>query len=54
MSGGGQEKGLRSGTLAPHLIVGLGEAARVAKEEMKNDEEHIKKLNERFMNKLNS
>lgn len=34
ISGGGQEKGLRSGTLAPHLCVGLGEAARLAKEEM--------------------
>lgn len=34
ITGGGQERGLRSGTLAPHLIVGLGEAARLAKEEM--------------------
>ena len=34
MSGGGQEKGLRSGTLAPNLIVGLGAAAKIAKEEM--------------------
>ena len=30
IAGGGQEKGLRSGTLAPHLCVGFGEAARVA------------------------
>jgi cysteine desulfurase len=37
MSGGGQEKGLRSGTLAPHLCVGLGEASRVALEEMEYD-----------------
>jgi cysteine desulfurase len=37
MSGGGQEKGLRSGTLAPHLCVGLGEAAKVALAEMQND-----------------
>jgi len=34
MSGGGQEKGLRSGTLAPNLIVGLGAAAKIHKEEM--------------------
>src|SRR5271170_924971 len=32
--GGGQERGLRSGTLAPHLVVGFGEACRIAKEEM--------------------
>lgn len=34
ISGGGQERGLRSGTLAPALVVGLGEACRIAKEEM--------------------
>ena len=34
ISGGGQERGLRSGTLAPHLAVGFGEACRIAKEEM--------------------
>ena len=49
MSGGGQEKGLRSGTLAPHLVVGLGSAAKIAKEEMVNDMDHIKALNERFL-----
>jgi cysteine desulfurase len=37
ISGGGQEKGLRSGTLAPPLVVGLGEAARLALQEMEND-----------------
>jgi cysteine desulfurase len=52
MSGGGQEKGLRSGTLAPHLCVGLGEAARVAMEEMENDKEHILKLNHKFYNSM--
>lgn len=45
MSGGGQEKGFRSGTLAPHLCVGLGEAARLAALEMESDQNHIKKLN---------
>ena len=49
MSGGGQEKGLRSGTLAPNLIVGLGAAAKIAKEEMQNDIDHVKNLNERFL-----
>lgn len=34
ISGGGQERGLRSGTLAPHLVVGIGEAAKIAKQEM--------------------
>lgn len=35
ITGGGQERGLRSGTLAPPLVVGFGEACRIAKEEMK-------------------
>ena len=35
LNGGGQERGLRSGTLAPPLAVGMGEAARIAKKEMK-------------------
>lgn len=48
MNGGGQEKGLRSGTLAPHLCVGFGEAARIAAEEMQNDQNHIKQLNNIF------
>ena len=34
ISGGGQERGLRSGTLAPFLAVGFGEACRIAKEEL--------------------
>lgn len=34
ITGGGQERGLRSGTLAPHLVVGLGEACRIAKQDM--------------------
>ena len=41
MSGGGQEKGFRSGTLAPHLCVGLGEASRLAKLEMQDDLSYI-------------
>ena len=52
MSGGGQEKGLRSGTLAPHLCVGLGAAAKLAQAEMFNDTNHIKSLNDRFLTRL--
>lgn len=54
MSGGGQEKGFRSGTLAPHLCVGLGEAARLASLEMKSDLEYITKLNHKFSEGLYS
>lgn len=49
ISGGGQEKGLRSGTLAPNLVVGLGEACKLAKQEMKNDAAHIDRLSEKFL-----
>ncbi len=42
--GGGQERGLRSGTLAPHQCVGLGEAARIAGAEMARDAEHARRL----------
>jgi cysteine desulfurase len=53
MSGGGQEKGLRSGTLAPHLCVGLGEASRVAMDEMEYDQKHISYLNNKFYETMN-
>lgn len=46
--GGGHERGLRSGTLATHQIVGMGEAFRLAKEEMTSESERIKKLRDRF------
>lgn len=39
--GGGQERGIRSGTLAPHQCVGFGEAARMALERMETDLEHV-------------
>ena len=39
--GGGHERGLRSGTLPTHQIVGMGEAFRIAKEEMDQDYEKI-------------
>ncbi len=48
ISGGGQERGIRSGTLPTSLVAGLGEAARLAKIEMTENYEHIKKLSDRF------
>ena len=48
--GGGHERGLRSGTLPTHQIVGMGEAFRIAKEEMDKDFENISKLRNRLWN----
>ncbi|MDD3445230.1 MAG: aminotransferase class V-fold PLP-dependent enzyme, partial [Zavarzinia sp.] len=48
MNGGGQERGMRSGTLAPPLCVGIGEACRIAREEMTKDSEHITALARKF------
>lgn len=44
ISGGGQERGIRSGTLATPLVVGLGKASEIAKNEMDQDFNHVKKL----------
>lgn len=52
ISGGGQERGLRSGTLAPPLVVGFGEACRIAKEEMDYDSRRIKALSDRLLKGL--
>ena len=46
--GGGHERGFRSGTLATHQIVGMGEAARIAKAEMGADNERIRMLRDRL------
>ena len=46
LHGGGQEQGLRSGTLSPALCVGLGEAARLAAERREADLVHVEKLSE--------
>ncbi|WP_426414661.1 IscS subfamily cysteine desulfurase [Aestuariirhabdus sp. LZHN29] len=46
--GGGHERGMRSGTLPTHQIVGMGEAFRIAREEMDKDNEHVKRLRDRF------
>lgn len=49
MHGGGHERGMRSGTLAPHQCVGMGEAFRLAKEEMQADNEKLIALRQRFI-----
>ncbi len=48
--GGGHERGLRSGTLPTHQIVGMGEAFRIAKDEMKKDYDRISQLRNRLWN----
>ena len=52
LSGGGQERGFRSGTLPTPMVVGLGEAARIAKEEMEKDNAHVKELSDYFMQEI--
>jgi cysteine desulfurase len=49
MHGGGHERGLRSGTLPTHQIVGMGEAFRIAKEEMAEENERLLKLRQRLL-----
>jgi len=50
MHGGGHERGMRSGTLATHQIVGMGEAFRIAGEEMAAENERIRALRDRLWN----
>jgi cysteine desulfurase len=52
IDGGGQESGFRSGTLATHQIIGLGEASRIARAEMKPDLERIADLRCRFIDRV--
>ncbi len=52
MHGGGHERGMRSGTLATHQIVGMGEAFKLAREEMKAENERIRMLRDRLLNGL--
>jgi cysteine desulfurase len=52
MHGGGHERGMRSGTLATHQIVGMGEAFRIAREEMQEENARIKKLQKRLLDGL--
>ncbi|WP_373755637.1 MULTISPECIES: IscS subfamily cysteine desulfurase [Neisseria] len=49
MHGGGHERGFRSGTLPTHQIVGMGEAFRLAREELEQDRAHALKLREVFL-----
>ena len=52
MHGGGHERGMRSGTLATHQIVGMGECFRIASEEMATENERIRMLRDRLYNGL--
>ncbi|HYC38641.1 MAG TPA: IscS subfamily cysteine desulfurase [Usitatibacter sp.] len=52
MHGGGHEKGFRSGTLATHQIVGMGEAFRLAREEMASEGERVRMLRDRLLRGL--
>ena len=49
MHGGGHERGMRSGTLATHQIVGMGEAFRIAKEEMAEENARLRQLRDRLL-----
>ena len=49
MHGGGHERGMRSGTLPTHQIVGMGEAYRIAADEMATENERIRWLRDRFL-----
>jgi cysteine desulfurase len=52
MHGGGHERGMRSGTLPTHQIVGMGEAFRIAKAEMHDEEKRIRALRDKFISNL--
>jgi cysteine desulfurase len=53
-NGGGQERGIRSGTIPTPLAVGLGRAAEIALNEMATEQKNIQKLTDRFLSKLES
>ena len=52
MHGGGHERGMRSGTLPTHQIVGMGEAYRIAREEMTQENQRIGALHQRMLDGL--
>ncbi len=52
MHGGGHERGFRSGTLATHQIVGMGEAFRLAREEMAEENARVRRLRDKLLNGL--
>lgn len=51
-SGGGQERGIRSGTVPTPLVVGLGAACEISSEEMEEDLRHVTRLSERLVSRL--
>lgn len=53
-SGGGQERGIRSGTVPTPLVVGLGAACEISGEEMQDDLEHVTRLSNRLLEKINA
>ncbi|PVV00555.1 hypothetical protein BB560_005060 [Smittium megazygosporum] len=50
--GGGQERGMRSGTLPPALVVGLGAACNLASHEIDNDRSHVSTLSDHFLSRI--
>jgi len=52
MHGGGHERGMRSGTLPTHQIIGMGMAFRIAREEMQKDLEHARRLQKKLIDGL--
>ncbi|MDC0598399.1 IscS subfamily cysteine desulfurase [Gammaproteobacteria bacterium] len=54
MHGGGHERGMRSGTLATHQIVGMGEAFKIAKAEMHEENARVSALRDRLMHGFDS
>jgi cysteine desulfurase len=52
IDGGGQESGLRSGTLANHQIIGMGEACRIARAELENDLERVTGLRAQLIDRV--
>ncbi len=52
MHGGGHERGMRSGTLATHQIIGMGEAFRIAREEMGAENERVRMLQQKLLRGL--
>merc|ERR1712144_58100 len=54
INGGGQERGIRSGTLAPPLVIGFGKACEIAEQDMESDLEHATNLSERLIRAITS
>ena len=54
INGGGQERGLRSGTLAPPVVIGFGKACEVAQADMQSDLAHAERLSKRLIDGIES